>query len=498
MNPRLLDTAMPAWSDLDRAPGARGPLPARLAAVARGRVLVAGPHTLVDTLPPGDVTVLVRGVRDAEALSGLYAQRLDVAVCSGGPESLAGEPPFDTVVALGDLTGLVSAEGRDLTWGETFEALLSVLRDGGRLLLGVENPLGLHRLTARRGDTGDADWVISGDHDASRPAGRDRLRTRLIAAGLHVIREYAAFPEIAAPSVLLGPALVGDEGARGYLDATLSRAFPVGGGDLLADPRLLAGRALRTGAAQALAPGWVVVARKGAPELSPLPEGLVADGDDCIEIRPDGEGGWLRVPAGGGVQEAVPRGRTLQELIMAASLRRDLPAVRELLGAWQDGAAAGVPADQVVAGPTGLTPLRPAGEPVAALRDLAAALLHSGESLPWPGPLSVRQLTLMLAAMTGRDLDPEAIEADGPPLPVAVRELTAERDRLARELADARAKALWYEEMLTRRDTELARARKLIDLLSRKGPARLGTAFVAGVQVARGSARTILRKLRRS
>ncbi|NUT32589.1 MAG: hypothetical protein HOV79_05885, partial [Hamadaea sp.] len=148
-------------------------------------------------------------------------------------------------------------------------------------------------------------------------------------------------------------------------------------------------------------------------------------------------------------------------------------------------------------GPAGLTALASAGEPVAALRDLAAALLHSGETLPWPGPLSVRELTLMLAAMTGRDLDPDTLGADGPPLPVTLRELTAERDRLARELADAHANARWYEETLTRRDAELTAARKLIELLSRSGPARLGAAFVGGVQAARGTGRAIRRMLRR-
>ena len=154
----------------------------------------------------------------------------------------------------------------------------------------------------------------------------------------------------------------------------------------------------------------------------------------------------------------MPSGRTLEDLLISACLMRDLPAIRALVGAWQSGAVAGVAADQVIVGPDGaLISLASAGQPAVALLSFARTLVGGGFAHPWPGPTDDVDLAVMLAAMAGRAYDYEVIVAaasgvDRPrarPDARAFREVAATRDRLAGELAEARAKLLWYEQMLT-------------------------------------------------
>jgi len=149
----LIGGEMSVWSDLD---GTHGPAPAGdpslfpLAGVVSGRTLVAGPHdpALIDAIPAGEITLLVRGVPDAEALAARYASRAGLTICCGSLEKLTATPPYDTVVALDGLDRLLTTEAADLTWDETLTHLLSLLRPQGRLLLRVENMFGVHRLLA--------------------------------------------------------------------------------------------------------------------------------------------------------------------------------------------------------------------------------------------------------------------------------------------------------------------------------------------------------------
>jgi hypothetical protein len=262
---------------------------------------------------------------------------------------------------------------------------------------------------------------------------------------------------------------------------------------VLTDPARLAVEALRHGAAAELAPAWVLVADR---EQTPGPEGGgglpdgVVDGD---EIRRDPDAGWVRLRGGGA--EALPRGRTLEDLLLAACLRRDLPAVRELLGAWQAGAAAGVPADQVVVGDDGgHAASAPAGEPAAALGAFAATVLRGGFPHPWPAPAGEAELTRTLAAMAGVDLGDAAPPRADEPAP-CVRELLAERERLRRQLAEAHAKSQWYERMLTARDDALQRALRINALLAGSGRARTGVVLVEGARLARRTVRALRRRL---
>ena len=454
MNPRLLGDEMLQWSDLDgtHGPGpVRGPALAPLLSGVRGRTLVAGPHhpDLIGLLPGDDLTLLVRGVADGEALAGLFP---NATVHCGGLATFVAGQAFDTVVALAGLERLTSAEGVEQPWGQTLEQLLALLRPGGTILLAVENHFGLHRLVALPSSPDDSSWTAAAAHDPTRPAGLSRVRARLGGT----VRSYVTYPDPLAPALLLDTDVLADDSVDGAVAALISGAFQPAA-PVLTDPRRLAVAAVRHGTAADLAPGWVFTTGP-APEPTP----------------------------------ALPAGRTLHDLLLQAALERDLPAVRDLLTGWLDGPSAGVPADRIVVGPLGqVTALAPAGEPAEALRHFAAVLIDEGHPHPWPVPTGPADLARTLAAMTGRDL----AVADLPtaaPLP-GYRELLLARDRLTTELAQARARHLWYERMLTELHTSLKQAQRINLLLSAAAP---GRALLSGARAVKRTARRVVRQVR--
>ncbi|MCA2214001.1 hypothetical protein [Jidongwangia harbinensis] len=445
---RIIGGEMETWSDLAGRPGpVRATVPPEVLAAVGGRTLIAGPHhpDLIDTVPADDLTVLVRGLPDAEALTRRYAGRPGVTVLCGSPEKLAGEPPFDTVLALDGLDRLPSVEGADLSWSDTLEVLRSVRRPGALFVLGMANPMGLDRLVALPADPGDAAWVRGGDE--SRPRDLGALRERLG----DVVAAYAAYPSASAPAVLLPEAALTDPDRRGTVEAALSRACAAAE-PVLRDPAALAVDAVRHHLAMALAPGWLLVA---GPPVTP------------------------RVPDG-------PPGRTLADHLGAACARHDMPEVRDRLRAWR-AAAPGVPAGQVVVGPDGrLTPLVPAADPVDALRDLAATLTRAGHLASWPAPRDEAGLAGLLAAMAGEDVP---VDPDPRPRVPVLADVVAERDRLARQLSEALARHTWYEQALTEREDLLKRNRRLVRMLSGTPTARAAATFVETARLARRALR---------
>ncbi|GIM91200.1 hypothetical protein [Paractinoplanes toevensis] len=527
----LIGGEMTAWSDLD---GNHGPAPAAgaewgpLLGTATGHTLVAGPHApaLIDAIPAGQLTLLVRGVPDAESLAARYATRPGVTIRCGSLEKLSGA--YDTVVALDGLDRLLTTESAGLTWDETLTQLLSLLRPRGRLVLRVENGFGLHRLLALPPTPADTEWVGPDGH--TRPTGPDAVRARLSAAGVPVVRDYAAYP-----GALLGGEILADQALRGFLEATLTAA-PAPSPAQLAEPARLITGALRHGLADALAPAWVFVAGPGpagpealiaaapppgvaaAPAVHAGPRasaagsagaagsgdvaasaagsaGVAGSGDVAAgaeEVRRDAGSRWVR---GGGVP--VPLGRTLEDLLVEAARRRATPVVRELLTAWQQSPAAGVPAGQVVVGADGVhRGLVPAGRPVEALRRLAATLIAGGDTHLWPSPADEAELTALLAGMTGRELDPRDAPAAPRPGVTSIRELTIVRDRLERELADARAQHEFYERQIAFRDHELKRLRRHNAVLSATVPGRAANTLVGGLKAGRRAVRAVVRRTR--
>jgi hypothetical protein len=476
--PLMLGGEMPHWSDTGPA---GGPALTELAAAARGHTLIVGPHAfgLIDAVPARQVTVLVRGVPDAGALATRYASRPGVEVCCGSLAELAAVPAYDTVLALDGLDRAGSTESDGLTWDDGLAALLAVLRPGGRLLLGCENPAGLHRLLALPAGPADEDWGAPVFDDPGRPAGMAALRDRLTAAGLVVHRDYAAYPGPRSPRALISPAAFGDPALRGFLAGALRRA----GQDtepMLGDPRPVSVRLMESDLAAQLAPGWFVVAGRGGPAAA-LPDAVVSSG--TVHTLRRGTDGWTRTSPGGG-PFPVPAGRNLLEALLAAIRGRDLPALRELITGWQGGELAGVDADALVVDGDG----RPhdlgigaSGSPRMALRNLLDAAPDAPADL--------------IAAMAGIEAAPRTATAR--PGAAAFREVAADRDRLARELSDLQEQTLWYGQRLADRDAELARAYRIISLLKGTVPGRAATAVRGALRNGRRVARTALSQIRR-
>ena len=476
MRPDLIGGEMPLWSDPDPAAGDAF---AALLALARGRTLVAGPHApdLLRLVP--DLTVLVRGVADAEDT----AARFPAATVHCGDLSKLAAEPFDTVVALAGPDRLTSAEAPDRDLAETLERLAALVSPGGLLLLTAPNGFGLPRLTALPTGAGPADWVAT---PAADPA---EVRAALTGAGLTVAEVWAAYPAAHAPSALLSEALLADPDRRGWVSAALARACRTDE-PVLTDPARLAADALRHGLAASLAPGWVIAARRDPAE----PAGLAgtANADRTAEAAGTAAGsaaGSVGLPSavvGGAAVAAIPAGAALGDLLDAARLRHDVPALRDLITAWQASPAADVPADQVLLGPDGThVALAPPGDkPGAPPGD------KPDSNGPGDGPGgALRRLPAdpLIVAITG--VTPDV------PIPLAYDDLAADRDRLAAELAEARAAAQWHAAEAAAKDREIGRLREILEQLSATGPARVGRLVLGGMRAARGSARTVVRKL---
>jgi hypothetical protein len=483
----LIGGEMPTWSDLD---GTHGPGPVRgaalapLLATATGKTLVAGPHdpALIDALPVTDLTLVVRGVPDAQALAARYADRSGVTIRCGGIEKPDPDAAYDTIVLLDGLGRLASVEGAQLGWADTFAQFAAALKPGGRMLLALENFGGVHRVTAPPPAPTDSDWSPTGDFDLTRPGGLRHLVVRLADAGIDTVRAYAAYPEPLAPTVLLGPDLLADADRTGFVAATLGRAYAQPPTAALTDPRRVAVDVARHGTAAEMAPAWIVVAeRPSHPVAAPrdLPRSVVT-----VSVIAD-----AAIASG-----TVPAGRTLEDHLIAACLRRDLPGLRLLIGAWQSGPDAGSDAGVIVVGPDGgLHALTGGTDADAALRGFAATLTRNGYAHPFAASADEHEIAAALAAMAGRELAPAAASSPGR---ATVAELVIERDRLTQALTEAQAELLWYERTLAARDEALRRAQGVIELLTARGPARAGKALMGGAKAARRTARVVLRGIR--
>ena len=465
-----------AWSDpVTGYSGALRHLLHTLVPTPGMRVLVAGPHhdELITVLMTAgaEVTCLVRSLGDAESLALRYPA---AGVLCGSASRLDPITRYDLVVCLDGLDRLNSAEGSPLTDDELLATLAKAVTPDGTLVLRHENPLGLHaavELDPGARERSDSAWYPPGSA-ADRPASLAELTTRLAIFGLHSSVGYAAFPVPAAPTVLVGPGLLGETGAplRGPLQAVLARAFTDAYRDrpVLSDPRRMAGRALRAGAEAVLAPAWVTVSRASGEVPSHALLAGDVDGPHAYTLTPADWGATATtlVPADesatrGGLRRVngsfpVPAGVVLEERLLNLCARADLGGLRmefRRLAAWLDGHAR----DGWVTGPMaladagellddgtrlGLAPPRWApDEPVSVDVVLtrvawrfAARLITSGQPHPWPISSSAVDLAALLLGMIDRPLREESVRAaialdldlSGLPLP--------ERDGRRREL----------------------------------------------------------------
>ncbi|MBU2667565.1 hypothetical protein KOI35_29035 [Actinoplanes bogorensis] len=457
---------MPSFTeDRPRAGGALfGYLAGRLPAGAD--VLVAGPHTdeLIAALAErSTVTCLVRS--EPEAIE-LDARGLTV-LC-GTLAKLPAAEKYDVIVALDGLDRLCSVEDEQLDWAASLQVLKRALRPGGTLLLAVENELGVHRLvdptTATSAQT-DSAWRPLGEFD-TKPGNPTRLAGKLAAEGLAIDWLGAAWPVPEAPTLIATPNALQD----GPADALAAFAAGAVGAAyqekaVLSDPRRLAAAAVRGGLGPEFAASWLVVAHRAPRPAAALSLPPVLAGDDSVvEIGPGPDGAWVRR---GQTGTPLPTGRLLEELLLGAALRHDLPLLRRLLTGW----TAALPdqgADNVVVHHDAFAVLDPGIPPQTdVIRRFAQTLLGGGYAHPWPAATDLPTLTSVLHGAAGLPDDVPPVPAeDEIPLPDSRREHEEQLRALRRQIADATSRSQWYERELDKRDKELNKLRKQVSLFS--------------------------------
>lgn len=443
---RLLGGEMLRWSDAPGArPGVLDELVARVTAAGH-RVLLAGPHeTSLTELLVGRgarVDCVLRSLPDAQEAARRHADQDSVTVACGGIEKIASADEYDCVLVPSGLERTLSTDSPPLSWGEVLRHLTGMLKPGGRLIVALENELGLHRLSDAMSPVAhrdDEDWGAGVGLDDSRPSNPEELTAALAEAGMTPERSYAAF----GPSLLVQKDLpLPGETLATLLAMACGEEFA--GRPVVSDPRWMARGAVRAGLAAYLAPGWVAVARKGITANVELPDALIAEGTGDwaviseLSVTPDGSverrlcsgersrrlrsaGDVIRDPDR--LDTRLPVGSTVEEALFTACERVDLRECRTLLreyAAWLgkhavdgsvDGRMAFATLDNVVIEPAGHVLLDASWEwakplPVdhvlaRAVRRFVLRLLATGQRHPWPNNLDIDGVCVTLHAMCG-------------------------------------------------------------------------------------------------
>jgi hypothetical protein len=292
---------------------------------------------------------------------------------------------------------------------------------------------------------------------------------------------------------------------------------------------------VRGGLGAEFASSWIVLAHRAPrPTLEFAPPPVLLGDGPVVELTRDRDGGWVRTVVStlpgrddSGLTGPLPKGRLLEELLLAACLRHDLRTARRLLTGWALSAGPGTFDNVLVDGDTFalLDPSRAPVSPAAAVRRFAETLLSGGYAHPWASATDLGSLAAVLGAAAGLDelppqradsgpadeldelppqragsgpadeLPPRPAESgpafDSPRAPFdSLREQEEQLRRLREQLADADERATWFAAELAGRDAELRRARLQIKAFSGK----------VGYRVARlgaVSARKALRRMRK-
>lgn len=481
-NVTLVPGAVQNWVDLD-SPAAATPLHGALVdrALARSgdrpvrRCLVVGAHdpALLHRLAArvDQLVVVVRAIPDAARIG----TELPAATirCGSLAAACAGDAPYDLVVALDDLARVLSLEDdQRRPWRGLADTVLSLVAADGTLLLGVENELGVHRVTAPldpRMRDDDANWSPLATWDATRPRTSAAVGALLAATG-RTGTVHHVFPDWAAPTV----AGAGLDTAPRELRDLLAALTGLPGTDGAPAPGLLHRRALALADTLPDAcAGWVleVGAAASGPEL------LQAAGTDVTRWTATGTGRVRGETPGRPDRElAVPQhGATVLVDLAEAAVDSDTPRLRALLTAWRsrlesvavDGTVPAAYAEArfatllpaVAADPSarasGAVSLLSGAAPApldevvwSALVDLLTTWRAAGLRHPWPSSMHPSTVFLALVAMAGARAPEEPAAWGSWPhqaQPGTRQELAAVVERQREELRGAWSRFHWDE-----------------------------------------------------
>lgn len=430
----------------------------------------------------GERTVLVRSTADAAAVrDAVGGERFEVVI--GGLDALAGRQ-FDAVLAPDDLRGTASLEEEEQSWISLLRRLSTLTTERGRLLLGVENEVGLHRLEEGfnlRAANSDADWAPLTTFDSSRPRDSVELEDAVLDAGLRLVALDHLHPAWNSPSVaaadvssptvrrLIGLLVMRSESYRQRGQDPNRVALPLAQADRLSE----------------FPAGWMVCAERAsvAARSQPVDKG----------VREHGRFGSFSFHSftpteadvvGGGVTTTVELAldaRLLSSVLVEACVQGRLPEIRTLLRRYVDWVRSGASTDQpldparacssfdnvVVAGES-LGVLTPASgtnnarERIwASLAEFVALLRERGNRHPWPDASSDADLLSLLAAMAGED-PARKVESALVTYRAPVEPLASDHPVVARlqERASAlESRARWFETRVSQLETELRGSR---------------------------------------
>lgn len=468
---------MLVWSDLKRLTvplAVREVLAPLLDSTPVHRVLLAGPRAglLVDRLPEArSIDVLVRSLPDARTLADLAGVREDVSFYCGGLDAFRPDDEYDLVIALGGPQHLLGPDSRGLGEAETVGLLAGCLRDGGHLVVDLANELGLDDLvsaqTSPRFDDNGAWHVGAAGFDGRHLFAGERDDV-LRGAGVEPVATYAALPSANEHRLLVRDAGRVESTVFGQVIARAGTAldthFDVT--PVLRDPRAWLDRVVEAGLFDALAPAWVVVARRSAGTGlgSSDDAGSSRDGPAgdtayplLVEAESTGSEAWRTVTvidADGGqhqrwadghddsevtegglsrlLGQPVAEGTSLELTLRAACATRRHAGIRAAVrqyaewlrdpAEWEGRAEArffATPANVVVSEDGRLQLIDATwrrSQPVAAdealvrgLRDFARRLLASARVHPWRSTATPDELAVTLGAMAGLTVTPEMI-----------------------------------------------------------------------------------------
>ena len=451
---RILVGDMLMWSDLDALDvplAAREVVRAAIAAKRPRRVLLAGPRAglLVDAVPTDvPVDVLVRALPDARVLGDRAGLHKSADLYCGGLDVFEPGHTYDLVVALGGPERLLGPDSEGMTDSQLVARLAALLDDGGRFVLDLANELGFTDLVAAVPDEtleSDAGWHIGAQGFATRHLFARERAGILEGEGLQLEATFAAMPSVDAHRVLVHDAALGNGALRDQVGFHAGKAMDehFAATPMLREPRNVVERVVEAGMLDELAPGWVVVATKGATgqQDDPTYPALVvaeadadsrwstvaviaADGSQNVawaDSRPDAETSEGTVSRG--LAPLAP-GRSFELDLRRACATRRHAAIRSRVrqyAAWlSDGKVwttqtaeqrfFATPANTLVDGDrlrladpswrrTGVV----SGDDalVRGMRDFARRLLASGSAHPWRVTVTPDELTITLASMAG-------------------------------------------------------------------------------------------------
>lgn len=482
---RLDRGAMQNWSDLrETAPHASAAI-RRLVGEVVGtdrRVLVVGP-TPIDIVTEiadvaGHLTVVSRSIPDSVAYAQSMVNRTNVDVVCGDLLNL-GQPvgTHDVVLVLDDLAHVASLEDQAPTWQAVFDAVRACVAPGGRLVMTVENELGLHRITSLRSRYTNDDnsaWDVVATYDATRPRTRAALDDVLTASALEIPAIAGLLPAWDEHTVI---AWNTDGASRAFLRVldALTLSSPALR-RLGADPTRVTRAAVLAGSLASLPSGWLVVTGHDLPREARVE----ASTTDAHVVSFHEEDGAL-IDGDNRAVEVPPTGELFGEEALDACAAGDAVRFRGLVQEWwqwaqgqaKDETLAASYADlrfdnlihsadaQFVSVVAGAADERVELAAWRAVVDFVEVLKARGSRHLWPAATDELTIAATIGAMAGLPANPQLSEllttrATQLDLPAQdVSGLLAVIERLEEKNAALASRADWFESKLNQREREL-------------------------------------------